>query len=264
MDENGEVWGVAEGSAIIYAESGDGAFTATCDVFSGYLTDALQIVDGDIALNGTNISRKLNLSFQPANATYKSVWWTSGTPGVAVVDELGVVTARGNGHATITATSIDTSASDSIDVTVSGFISPTGIALNKSEIVLTTEGKFPSAQLTATITPANASDKRVTWSVVDEDVARVDGNGVVTPVAIGTTVVTATTADGSRVASCPRPGDQGEIHPVLLGLRNPARRRLDNLWHGSGCHVFLRGSGGFPRAYPWVPDCAMVYEPQFL
>ena len=56
--------------------------------------------------------------------------------------------------------------------------------------------------LTATIEPANATDKAVTWSSDAEGVATVDENGVVTGVAEGTAHITVTTHDGEFQATC--------------------------------------------------------------
>ena len=56
--------------------------------------------------------------------------------------------------------------------------------------------------LTATVAPANATNKRVTWSSSNEDVATVDENGVVTAKTEGTATITATTADGKKTATC--------------------------------------------------------------
>ena len=55
-------------------------------------------------------------------------------------------------------------------------------------------------QLTATVLPADAAKKEVTWSTGDETKATVDATGKVTGVAKGTAVITATAADGSGVA----------------------------------------------------------------
>jgi len=53
--------------------------------------------------------------------------------------------------------------------------------------------------LQASITPSNASNKSVTWSSSDESVATV-ANGVVSAVALGSTQITVTTADGHQTA----------------------------------------------------------------
>ena len=56
--------------------------------------------------------------------------------------------------------------------------------------------------LTATIAPALATDKAVSWSSNAEGVATVDENGVVTGVAEGTANITVTTHDGDFEAIC--------------------------------------------------------------
>lgn len=75
----------------------------------------------------------------------------------------------------------------------------TGVTLNKSNTELTVGN---TETLTATVLPENATNKAVTWSSSDPSVATV-ANGVVTAMAVGTTTITATAADGSGVrATC--------------------------------------------------------------
>ena len=75
----------------------------------------------------------------------------------------------------------------------------TGVTLDQAEISVEV-GK--SVTLTATVTPDDATNKKVVWSIDDEDYATVDQNGTVTGVATGFATVTATTEDGSFTASC--------------------------------------------------------------
>jgi hypothetical protein len=72
----------------------------------------------------------------------------------------------------------------------------TGIALNKSTAII--DG---TETLTATISPSNASNKWVTWSSDNPEIATVSG-GTVTALAVGTTVIRATAADGGFTAAC--------------------------------------------------------------
>ena len=75
----------------------------------------------------------------------------------------------------------------------------TGVSLNKNStiIVIGTE-----ETLEATVEPANAGNKAVTWSNSKEDVATVDENGKVTGISPGTATITVTTVDGKQTATC--------------------------------------------------------------
>lgn len=74
----------------------------------------------------------------------------------------------------------------------------TGVTLDKTSASVK-QGK--TITLTATVEPADAVNKNVTWSSNDASVATVN-NGVVTGVATGNAKITVTTEDGSHTASC--------------------------------------------------------------
>jgi hypothetical protein len=75
----------------------------------------------------------------------------------------------------------------------------TGVTLNHATMTLTAGGA--TGTLVATVAPANATNKRVTWSSSAPAVATV-ANGVVTPVTAGTTTITVETVDGGLTATC--------------------------------------------------------------
>lgn len=56
--------------------------------------------------------------------------------------------------------------------------------------------------LKAVVLPENATDKSIKWTSDKTEVAIVDGHGVVTAVAAGTAIITATTNDGAQKATC--------------------------------------------------------------
>jgi formylglycine-generating enzyme required for sulfatase activity len=73
----------------------------------------------------------------------------------------------------------------------------TGVELNKTSASL-----IVGETLTATVAPANATNKAVTWSSSDTTVVTVSSSGAVTPVKSGSATITVTTVDGGKTAQC--------------------------------------------------------------
>lgn len=71
------------------------------------------------------------------------------------------------------------------------------VSLDKTELKLAKGG---NAKLTATVLPADATDKTVTWTTSKDKVATVAADGTVTAVGEGTAVITATA--GGKTAQC--------------------------------------------------------------
>ena len=168
----------------------------------------------DLALTSKGQSYQLSASVSPSNASNKSVKWTSGNPKVATVSSSGKVTAVANGNTTITATAADGSGKKDIcAVTVNipkpadptptptpSVVKVSSVSLNPSSLSLTKKGQ--TAQLSASVSPSNATNKSINWSSSNSNVATVS-NGVVTAVGNGSATITATAADGSgKRASC--------------------------------------------------------------
>lgn len=185
------------GSTLITATTVDGGLTANCVV------KVLQHVDG-LTLNKTDLSlkvgesEKLQPTITPSNADNKKVIWTSSDSNVATVDTEGNVTAVKAGQVTITATSEDnTEAKATCTVTV---IQPvTGISLSESSYKLKAIGE--NIQLTATVLPEDATNKKVNWNCPNNTVCIVS-NGNVVAIGYGTAVIIATTEDGGFIATC--------------------------------------------------------------
>ena len=79
------------------------------------------------------------------------------------------------------------------------FVSVTGVSLNKTSMELEAG---VSERLTVTVSPADATNKSVTWSSSDPSVATVDTNGNVEAISAGTATITVTTVDGSFANTC--------------------------------------------------------------
>ncbi len=196
VSSSGVITAKAVGSVVITVTTVDGGKTATCNV-------AVVIPVTGVSLDQTSMTmilgdtRTLTATVTPSNATDKSVTWSSSNTSVATVSSSGVVTAKGSGNATITATTNDGGKTVTCAVTVT--VPVTGVSLNKSSLTLS-EGD--SQTLTATVSPSNATDKSVTWASDNESVATVTTAGVVVAKTPGTAVITVTTNDGGKMASC--------------------------------------------------------------
>ncbi|RIE01538.1 S-layer homology domain-containing protein [Cohnella faecalis] len=101
----------------------------------------------------------------------------------------------GNGEATV---AINDGQSVSVGNIVIG-AQVSGVTLDKPALSLAVGGA--PAALTATVSPSNSADKSVAWHSSDANIATVDNNGLVTPVAEGTATITVTTADGGKTAT---------------------------------------------------------------
>ena len=166
--------------------------------------DEIHIVSS-ITLNNSSLTiregstAQLSATISPTNASSKSVKWTSSNTNIATVNYDGVVTAVSPGTCTITATAKDGSGKQaSCTVTVAKLV--TSISLNKKTLYVNINA---TAQLTATVSPSDATNKSVTWTSSNTGVATVNSNGVVTGVSVGSCTITATAKDGSgKQASC--------------------------------------------------------------
>ena len=201
VDENGVVTAVGPGTAVITITTKDGSFKATVTV----TVKAKAVAVTGVSLDKTELTltsgetATLTATVTPEDAGDKSVTWLTSDAGVASVDENGVVTAGTPGSATITVKTNDGGKTATCAVTVEAKAVPvTGVTLDQSEITIE-EGE--TITLTATVTPADATNKEVSWSSSDTSVATVE-EGKVTGVKAGTTAVTVTTSDGYKTASC--------------------------------------------------------------
>ncbi|UXX79141.1 Ig-like domain-containing protein [Reichenbachiella carrageenanivorans] len=190
---DGVVTAVAIGTATITVTTTDGSFT---DTFVATIEAPKAVTgvtlddDAETIIIGDDYT--LTASVQPVDAANKAVTWASGDEAIATVVD-GVVTGEAVGSTTITVTTEDGDFEATFDVTVES-AAVTGLTVTPS-----TGNAFvgTTTQLTATVAPANATNKSVTWSSDDTDIATVSASGLVTGVAEGTAIVTATSVDGS-------------------------------------------------------------------
>lgn len=86
--------------------------------------------------------------------------------------------------------------------TAPDMIPVTGVVLDPATLTLYTNRAPDHALLAAEIQPGNATNQAVVWNSSAPDIAAVDSSGRVKAVSPGSTVITVTTVDGGRKASC--------------------------------------------------------------
>lgn len=187
---------------------------------SEFTTQPIKVTD--VSLDKTTLSLdtgktgQLKATVAPANATDKTVVWSS-TDGTVATADNGKVVAKKAGKTTIKATTKDGNKVAQCGVTVTNpVVHPASVSLDKSEVSVQ-EGA--TAQLKATVKPDNATNKGVNWKSGNEATFTIDGNGKITGVKAGQATAVVTTKDGSKTAECkvtvtakpaPEPPAEGE------------------------------------------------------
>ena len=209
--EDGMVTAVGNGEAVITAKAGEKTATATVTVNDSNFVavEGISVEPKELTFNKIGDKKDLTATVTPSNATNKTVTWSIDKESVATVDAKGTVTSVGVGKATITATAGEKSTTVSVIVELSGN-NPTGnpsgnpvavekVTVSPEKLTFDTIGSVK--KLTATVAPADATDKTVAWKSSDEKIATVDQNGNVKAVAVGKTTITATAGGKSATAA---------------------------------------------------------------
>ena len=164
--------------------------------------DGISLSNTSLTFSAIDSKETLTATVTPSNASNKNLEWTSSNPDVATVTSIvsnrGVVTAKGNGTATITARTKDGS-NISATCTVTVTIPVDGISLSNTS--LTFSALNTTQTLTATVSPSSAANKKLTWTSSNTNVATVNSNGVVTSKGNGTATITAKATDGSNISA---------------------------------------------------------------
>ena len=156
---------------------------------------------------------QLDIVVEPSGAKVPAITWKSLNEKFVEVDSDGIVTAIAAGNARVRATTADGKLSATCTIKVIEPVIPsvpvTGVSLDITQKELNVGEKFT---LTATITPDNADVKDVNWTSSNNSVAKVT-NALVEAVGEGSAVITVTTVDGKKTATCSvtvtKPGQGG-------------------------------------------------------
>ncbi|UQK60025.1 Ig-like domain-containing protein [Ezakiella coagulans] len=225
VDANGLVKAVGEGRAYIYAKSADGPSDS---VYVYVRKSVTPQPPKEVKVTNVSVDRRyltleegenytLTATVSPADATNKTVNYSSSDSRVATVDANGNIKAVKAGYAYIYAKSVDGPYAYSY-VTVKAKETPqppaevkvTNITLDTRYLRLDAGKKY---ELNYTVYPYNATDKTLTWTSSNENVATVE-NGVITAIGRGSAYITATSSNGVQT-SC-YVDVYGEAKPVKV------------------------------------------------
>lgn len=150
-----------------------------------------------VRLNKTTVTVGINQTVTlKVTGTSSKVKWKSSNNKIATVSSKGIVKGKKKGTVTITAEVKKKNYKCRVTV-----IQPvTGVKLNRTRASLKTGGTI---SLSASVSPATATYKNVTWRSSNTKVATVTSKGTVKAIGKGTAVISATAKDGSgKKAAC--------------------------------------------------------------
>ncbi|MGP1444590.1 IdeS/Mac family cysteine endopeptidase [Treponema sp.] len=143
----------------------------------------------------TGKTYKLNAKVKPENTTNKKLTYTSSNEKVASVNANGEITAQAVGSAKITVKATRTILEE-IDVTVTAaYIPVTGISLEPDGTTISLVNGTDQ-QIKAHVIPENATNKTLTFSLNNEEIAAITDEGKITAKAVGDANITIKAADG--------------------------------------------------------------------
>lgn len=191
----GEITGVAFGETVITAKSVNG-FTDTITVNVIQPATSISLSDESVSLDPGQ-THQLTATVLPENAYNKEVTFTSSDTTVVQVNNEGLITAVGGGSAEITVATTDGSVTAVCTVLVRQPVN--GVTLDVIYVELSVGDNIT---LTATVNPAAATERGVSFSSSDASIVSVTENGEITALKEGTATITVTSAEGGYTDEC--------------------------------------------------------------
>lgn len=213
----GETTGIATaispGTAIFTATTQEGGYTDTCFMLVKQPVTQVEVIPDSTTLNVGESYNSLEVNVLPEHAYNKNVSYVSDNTNVATVDANGYISGISPGTANITVTAEDGGYSDTCTVTVAQPV--ISVELREKCLNMTVGD---NTTIIAAISPANATNKNVTWSSSNEGVALVDGNGNVSAISGGTAIITVTTEDRDYTDICTVTVRSDEIESAIYAI----------------------------------------------
>ena len=211
VNKDGKITGMAKGTATITVTTLDGGLKSTCKVtVQDTSVSSITLSKTKLSLNvGDNTTLKAIIS--PKAAAKETVTWKSSNAKVATVSSSGMVTAKGNGTCSITATVKGKRATATVKVTTkptptpkpvpTPTPSPTKIGVIsisvKDKLVLIPVGS--AIEVAVSIIPGNATNQVLLWDY-DSSIIKIE-NATITALKAGSTTVIIKSADNSKAVA---------------------------------------------------------------
>ena len=198
VDNSGAITTLAVGTTLITALSEGKSATATLTVIPvPVATVTVALAATPVVVGGTTTATAVLRGANGATLSGRAVVWSSSVPSVATVSAAGEVTAVATGTTVVTATSEGQSGSATLTVIV-----PPVATVTVAGAATMAPGAVSG--FTATLRDASGaalSNRAVTWTSSDPNVAAVSASGTVTAITPGTTTITASSEGKSGSAA---------------------------------------------------------------
>ncbi len=193
VTSEGKVTGVTSGKATITITSVDGV---TKEIeFESYIYVENVIVenlDSYVIKNKTSINLADKVSVLPADASNKTLTYTSSDESILTVTTDGVVTGVTSGKAKIIISSVD---NKSAEVEFESYISVTDITTDLDSFVIKDKASIDLNEKFK-VSPLDSTNKTLSFSSSDTSIFKISDDGILTPVTSGKATVTVTASDG--------------------------------------------------------------------
>lgn len=215
VDQTGHYKALKSGFAYIYATSEDNEHIERfCEINVNVPPVEVNIQESSLNLKRGQ-SYQLNYTAYSPTGVDVAFKWESVDPKIASVNQKGVITALREGVISITLNSSYYNGGDMVLVTVTNPVS--ALKMNKTSANMT-KGSY--LQLSASVSPSDASNKGLTWTSSNKNILTVSSSGKVYAKGFGTATITAQAKDGSKVKAASRIFSGYGISYVLNGGSN--------------------------------------------
>jgi len=200
VNREGEVISLKVGSAYIKAvsEQQPGISDSCLVIVKEVPLNSITLLGADTISVAITKSKALGIGYDPTHTTNRTITWISSDTLVASIDKNGVVTALKEGFSNIKAKTAKGNVTDSCIIKAIP-IPLTGVNFKlRSSFVWVTD----TANLEIEFHPADANNKALNWSSLNQDIAVVNSIGRVTGISIGKTNIVIRSVDGGFSDTC--------------------------------------------------------------